>query len=86
MCEEYNIDMNQLRKVIKAKEESDNLSGGRFVLSGKSYYMDNGSVGRAYSRTGELMVKAIEEAYIEMGFRVPISGEYLVGRNWAECH
>lgn len=86
MCEEYQISMDQLKQVIKAKTDSDNLDGGRFILAGKSYIMDNGNIGRAYSRTGELMVKAIEEAYVEMGFRVPISGEYLVGRNWADCH
>ncbi len=86
MCEEYNITMYQLKQVINAKAQSDNLDGGKFVLAGKSYYMENGSIGRAYSRTGELMVKAIEEAYVVMGFRVPISGEYLVGHNWSDCH
>ncbi len=86
MCEEYNITMDQLKQVINAETESKELEGGKFLLSGNVKVLPNGNVARAYSRTGELMVKAIEEAYVQMGFRVPITGEYLFGKNWADCH
>lgn len=86
MCEEYNITMDQLKKVINAETEAKELEGGKFLLSGNVKVLPNGNVARAYSRTGELMVKAIEEAYVQMGFRVPITGEYLFGKNWADCH
>jgi len=78
--------MDQLKKVINAETEAKELEGGKFLLSGNVKVLPNGNVARAYSRTGELMVKAIEEAYVQMGFRVPITGEYLFGLNWADCH
>jgi len=86
MLEEYNITMDELKATINAEKEAKDLEGGNFVLSGNVRVMGNGSVGRAYSRAGELMVKAIEEAYVELGFTVPITGEWLIGRNWYECH
>lgn len=35
---------------------------------------------------GQTCVRAIEQAGLELGFRVPLTGEYKVGANWAECH
>jgi DNA polymerase-1 len=35
---------------------------------------------------GKIMVKAIQQAGSEFGFRCPLDGEYRVGRNWAETH
>ncbi|QZI87062.1 hypothetical protein MYOV085v1_p0040 [Vibrio phage 355E48.1] len=86
MCEEYNITMDQLKVIISAETDAKELDGGKFLLSGNVKVLPNGNVARVYSRTGELMVKAIGEAYVQMGFRVPITGEYLFGKNWADCH
>lgn len=35
---------------------------------------------------GQLGVKAIRKAGEHLKMRVPMEGEYIVGRNWAECH
>ena len=35
---------------------------------------------------GEAAVKAFEQAGEFFNFRCPITGEYKVGTNWAECH
>jgi len=35
---------------------------------------------------GELCVRCIEEAGKELNFRVPLTGEFKIGRNWAETH
>ncbi len=87
MCEEYSIDMETLKKTIQAKEDADSLEGGKFLLSGKSWTLENGNIARFYSRAGELMVQCIEDAYKdELRFDVPISGEYLVGRTWGDSH
>lgn len=35
---------------------------------------------------GEICVQAIEDAGIYLGFKVPLTGAYKVGANWAMCH
>lgn len=35
---------------------------------------------------GLTSVGAIAQAGIELGFKVPLTGNYAVGANWAECH
>lgn len=37
-------------------------------------------------RVGQMAVQAIRDTGEHFGFRVPITGEYKVGRNWAETH
>ena len=90
MLDEYGISMEQLKKIIKALSDAEGLEGGKFALSGNTKVLEDGSVGRCYSRAGELMVRAIEDAYKnELGFRVPITGEYLVAHSdegWAGAH
>jgi hypothetical protein len=86
MLTEYNISMDQLKCIINADKLANDLDGGKFVLSGNTRIMDNGSIGRSSSRAGEAMVEAIEEAYVELGFNVPITGCYLTGKSWSDCH
>jgi DNA polymerase I-like protein with 3'-5' exonuclease and polymerase domains len=35
---------------------------------------------------GKVCVEAIENAGIFLGIRVPLTGEYKIGKNWKECH
>lgn len=35
---------------------------------------------------GEVCTGAITQAGVELGFHVPLAGEYKIGANWAECH
>jgi len=89
MLTEYEISMNDLKKVIKAESDAESLDGGKFILSGNIKVLENGNVGRCYSRAGEMMVQCIEDAYKELGFNVPITGEYLVASSeegWAGAH
>lgn len=89
MCEEYSIDMNQLKDIINAQDLAEATERGRFILSGNTKVLDDGSIGIAYSRAGELMVKCIEDAYKELNFKVPITGEYLMAspeEGWAGAH
>lgn len=86
MVEEYNITMDQLKDTIKSQTDAEGYEVSGFTLSGNTRIRSNGSVARAFSRAGVLMVEAIEEAYVQMKFNVPITGCYLVGKNWSECH
>lgn len=89
MCEEYEISMEQLTKIINAEKSAKDLDGGKFTLSGNTKVSDKGSIIRGYCRAGEMMVEAIEQAYVDLGFRVPITGEYLMATSdegWAGAH
>lgn len=37
-------------------------------------------------QVGPLMVQAIQQAGVDLGFNVPMDGEYIVGKNWSETH
>jgi len=89
MLKEYNMTMEQLKCIIEAKDQADNLEGGKFILSGNTKVLEDGSIGRCYSRAGELMVRCIEDAYKELNCPVHITGEYLVAHHtegWAGAH
>lgn len=86
MCEEYSITMDQLKCILKAQKDAEDTKGGKFRLSGNTRVLEDGSIAIGYSRAGELMVECIEDAYKELNFKVPITGEYLVGKDWADCH
>lgn len=86
MLVEYSITMDQLKSAIKAESDAKELTNDKFELAGNTFVFENGDIGKSYSRAGELMVRAIEGAYKQLGFTVPISGCYLTGRSWAGCH
>lgn len=35
---------------------------------------------------GKECVDAIRSAGLDLGFKVPLTGNYVIGANWAECH
>lgn len=39
-----------------------------------------------YAEPGELFVKAIAESAKHFNLEVPLSGDYIIGNNWASCH
>jgi len=89
ICQKFSIEIEQLNRVIQAKANAESLDGGKFVLSGNIKVLDNGNIARAYCRAGELMVKAIEDAYKMLNFKVPITGEYLIAtpeEGWGGSH
>lgn len=87
-------------KMFDTKEEAKAYEVEGFILSGNVREFE-GKWGRAYCKSGELMVKAFEEAgrilmederkeYENEGkpytCQIPITGEYLVGKTWGETH
>ena len=52
-------------------EEHESPKGGWFV---------------AYSKPGELVVKAVEETTAYYKLKVPLSADYILGKSWADCH
>lgn len=47
---------------------------------------ENGKIQIRYCPVGEMVVHCIEKAAKMMGSPVHITGGYLMGYNWAECH
>lgn len=87
ICKENDISLDQLQKVIFAEKSAKGLDGGKFILSGNVRVTSRGKVARCYCRAGELMVQCIQDAYRdELKFDVPITGEYLFGKSWGDCH
>jgi DNA polymerase-1 len=41
---------------------------------------------RDAEQVGQVGVQSIEQAGVSLGFKVPLTGKYVVGLNWAECH
>lgn len=87
MLVEYGITMQQLKDIINAETQAKNLEIKGKILSGNVKVDEEGNVVRIYARAGELMVQCIEDAYKdELGFNVPITGEYLWGSSWSDAH
>lgn len=40
----------------------------------------------AYSLPGQLVVESVAEVTAYYKLKVPLSADYVVGRNWADCH
>lgn len=83
---QYGITEQDVINIREAKKSADDLVMGNFLLSGNTYTFDNGDIGRNFSRAGVIMVEAIEEAYQQLDCPVKITGEYLCGTTWGECH
>ena len=67
----------------EAKKDADgNKIKGEFV----PVLNENGKLQIRYCPVGEMVVRCVEQAAKMMQSPVFITGEYLTGRNWAECH
>jgi DNA polymerase I-like protein with 3'-5' exonuclease and polymerase domains len=71
-------------KKFDTQEEADLFTDETKIWSGviKS---DKGFF-RAYCRAGELGVKSIREAGVQLGLNVQLDAEYMVGRSWRDTH
>lgn len=69
-CKEFRKQQRELTGMIWS-EEHEAPKGGWFV---------------AYSKPGELVVKAVEQTTEYYKLRVPLSADYVVGTSWADCH
>lgn len=64
------------------KDEEGNKIKGQFT----PILNENGKIQIQYCPVGEMVVKCVEKAARIMGSPVHITGAYLTGRNWSECH
>ena len=69
-CQEFRKVQREQTGMIWS-EEHESPKGGWFV---------------AYSKPGELVVKAVEETTQYYKLKVPLSADYIVGKSWADCH
>ena len=70
VCQEFRKTQREQTGMIWS-EEHEAPKGGWFV---------------AYSKPGELVVKAVEETTEYYKLKVPLSADYIVGKSWADCH
>ena len=69
-CQEFRKEQREQTGMVWS-EEHESPKGGWFV---------------AYSKPGELVVKAVEETTQYYKLKVPLSADYVVGVDWATCH
>ncbi len=86
IAKELGFSTEDVQATLDTHKEVRDYTVEGYVLSGNVRVRGDGAIGKCYSLAGVLMVKAIEDAYVELGFTVPITGEYLAGRCWMECH
>ena len=79
------LDGHDWRKVVK-DENGDKMKdeNGNTVYEG--IFGDDGKILIQYCPVGEMVVKCVEKAARMMGSPVHITGAYLTGYNWADCH
>lgn len=71
------------KALAKAFREEEQAKTGKVwseVMQGNScYYV-------AYCLAGELVVKAVDRTSRHFNLNIPLGADYVVGRNWKECH
>ncbi|UYL84800.1 hypothetical protein pEaSNUABM55_00002 [Erwinia phage pEa_SNUABM_55] len=68
------------------KEPLKDLEGNKIKGQFTPVLNENGKIQIQYCPVGEMVVKCVEKAAKMMGSPVHITGAYLTGNNWAECH
>lgn len=86
VAEKNKVTLEQVISTERADSDAMSLKVDNFMLSANTFIFDSGKIGRCYSRAGVLMVEAIEEAYQQLNCPVHITGEYLCGKTWGDCH
>lgn len=79
------FDGHEWRKAVKDENgEKVKDAEGNTVYEG--IFGEDGKIQIQYCPVGEMVVKCVEKAAKMMGSPVHITGAYLTGRNWSECH
>ena len=68
------------------KEPLKDMEGNKIKGQYVPVLNENGKLQIQYCPVGEMVVKCVEKAAKMMGSPVHITGAYLTGKNWAECH
>lgn len=68
-------------------KETSEKTGKVLAAKPVKRFVDNKEVfSVGYTLAGELMVKAFEQAAVDLNCPIPITGEYMLGKNWGDCH
>jgi hypothetical protein len=73
-------------KMFVTKEEAQEFRESQENIWSEVAESPKGGYFVAYSRPGELAAIAAKSAGEHYKLKVPLAAEYVVGRNWAECH
>lgn len=79
------FDGHEWRKAVK-DENGDKVKDAEGNTVYEGIFGDDGKIHIQYCPVGEMVVRCVEKAARIMGSPVHITGAYLTGRNWAECH
>lgn len=71
---------------FETEEEAKEFSIKGKVLSEPKDWKGDGKWYKYYSRSGELMQAAVEEASLELGSPFELTGEYALGSSWRWTH
>lgn len=83
------MDGHKYKKPMVEKDEDGNKvevkdANGDTVYEG--IFNDEGKIMIRYCPVGEMVVHCVEKAAQMMNSPVHITGEYLTGQNWSDCH
>jgi hypothetical protein len=67
------------KKAAKEFKKAQDKPWSEIAQSDKGFYL-------GYCRAGELVVEAVRETSEHFKLNVTLSADYILGRNWAECH
>lgn len=77
-------------KTFTTKEECNSFRKKELESTGKiwaeAHESPKGGWFTAYSLPGQLIVEAVNETTKYYGLKVPLSADYVLGTNWANCH
>lgn len=79
------FDGHEYKKAVK-DDNGDKVKDENGDTVYKPVLNENGKIQIQYCPVGEMVVKCVEKAARIMGSPVHITGAYLTGNNWADCH
>lgn len=83
----FEVDKSIIKEYqFESEEEAKEFSVKGKVLSEPSEWKGDGKWYRYYSRSGELMKAAVEDASIALGSPFKLTGEYALGPSWRWTH
>lgn len=79
------FDGHEWRKAVK-DENGDKVKDAEGNTVYEGIFGEDGKIHIQYCPVGEMVVRCVEKAARIMGSPVHITGAYLTGRNWSDCH
>lgn len=77
-------------KMFQTKEECNEFRKAEYESTGmiwaEAHESPKGGWFTAYSLPGQLVVEAVKETTEFYKLKVPLSADYVLGTNWANCH